>query len=104
MKTEKQLTAVEWFIKNITENNLFNVNTGDSITNLNNMMKIEELEEQAKEIEEKNLIDMSVKSALYERKWVYEEMSDKKYKPTKVEIRDLKITALEHYNETFKSE
>ena len=54
--------------------------------------------------EKQNLLDMSVKSALHERKWVYEEMSDKKYKPTKVEIRDLQETALEHYNITFKSE
>lgn len=47
----KKQTAVEWFIKNIAENGLFNVSTSDAIKNLNNSMKIEELEEQAKEME-----------------------------------------------------
>ena len=55
-------------------------------------------------MEKQNLLDMSLKSALHERKWLYEEMSGKKYKPSQIEIRDLKKTALEHYDETFKSE
>ena len=87
-------SAVEWFAKELYEK--FEMKGDGKV--------FDELLNQAIEIEEKNLIDMSVKSALYERKWLYEEMSDKKYKPAKFEIRDLKITALEHYNETFKSE
>lgn len=56
-----------------------------------------------KTIEKKNLLDISFKSALYEREWLYKEMSGNEYKPSKIEIRDLKKSALEHYNETFKS-
>jgi hypothetical protein len=53
----KKQTAVEWFITNIAENGLFNVSTSDAIKNLNNSMKIEELEEQAKEMEKEQVID-----------------------------------------------
>jgi hypothetical protein len=92
------MTSVENFWNEISK--ILPIKVVDSVTAL----KIYDRLKEAKKIEKQNLIDMSVKSSLYERKWVYEEMSDKKYKPTKVEIRDLKITALEHYNETFKSE
>lgn len=53
----KKVSAVEWFITNIAENGLFNVSTSDAIKNLNNSMKIEELEEQAKEMEKEQVID-----------------------------------------------
>ena len=100
MKTEKKLTAVEWQELQDREgcNGALNGGALLGLTNAKNIaFKYLQNEKQ-------NLLDMSVKSALHERKWVYEEMSDKKYKPTKVEIRDLQETALEHYNITFKSE
>ena len=96
------MTAVEWLADEII---MLEEKLRLEEININDFMDAkDELVGKALEIEKQNLLDMSVKSALYERKWVYEEMSDKKYKPTKVEIRDLKITALEHYNITFKSE
>ena len=55
----KKVSAVEWFITNIAENGLFNVSTSDAIKNLNNSMKIEELEEQAKEMEKQQIIDFT---------------------------------------------
>lgn len=91
------MTAVEQFWKEISEIIPCKV---DSVTALKVYDKLKE----AKETEKQNLIDMSVMSALHERKWMYEEMSGKKYKPLKIEIRDLKKTALEHYDEKFKSE
>ena len=94
------MTAVEWLQSQI----VFESVDKELLARWDEDSDLSEYFEQAKEIDKQNLLDMSVKSDLYERKWVYEEMSDKKYKPTKVEIRDLKITALEHYNITFKSE
>ena len=90
------MTAVEELVEQLTSVGALEIPQGSNA--------VTSIIAQAKEMEKENLIDMSVKSALYERKWLYEEMSGKKYKPTKVEIRDLKITVLEHYNETFKSE
>jgi hypothetical protein len=59
---------------------------------------------QAKEMEKEQLLQMSLKSAHYERKWIVEHSTESKYNPSKVEIRDLEKTALEHYNETFKQQ
>jgi hypothetical protein len=47
---------------------------------------------------------MSLKSAHYERKWILEHSTESQYNPSKVEIRDLEKTALEHYNQTFKQQ
>jgi len=58
----------------------------------------------AKEMEKEQLLQMSLKSAHYERKWILEHSTKSKYNPSKVEIRDLEKTALEHYNETFKQQ
>jgi hypothetical protein len=57
---------------------------------------------EAKEMEKEQLLQMSLKSAHYERKWILEHSTESQYNPSKVEIRDLEKTALEHYNETFK--
>ena len=60
--------------------------------------------ENAKEIEKGQLLNMSLMSAHYERKWILEHSTESKYNPSKIEIRDLEKTALEHYNETFKQQ
>jgi hypothetical protein len=60
--------------------------------------------EQALEMEKEQLLNMSLMSAHYERKWILEHSTESKYNPSKIEIRDLEKTALEHYNETFKEQ
>jgi predicted RNA-binding protein with RPS1 domain len=94
------MTAVEWLADEII---MLEEKLRLEEININDFMDAkDELVSKALEMEKENLIDMSVKSALHERKWLYENMSGKEYKPTKVEIRDLQETALEHYNITFK--
>jgi hypothetical protein len=56
------------------------------------------------EMEKQQLLNMSLMSAHHERKWILEHSTESKYNPSKVEIRDLEKTALEHYNETFKQQ
>ena len=56
------------------------------------------------EMEKQQLLNMSLMSAHYERKWILEHSTESKYNPSKVEIRDLEKTALEHYNKTFKQQ
>ena len=77
----KKQTAVEWFITNIAENGLFNVSTSDAIKNLNNSMKIEELEEKAKAMEKDQIIEawMATDNPLQ------------------------RVSAEQYYNETFKN-
>jgi hypothetical protein len=84
-------TAVEWLIEQLDLKNTFELN-------------VHKLIEQAKEMEKEQLLQMSLKSAHYERKWILEHSTKRKYNPSKIEIRDLEKTALEHYNETFKQQ
>lgn len=44
-------TAVEWLIEQLSGHDLFNTRTENSFRNHNNMIKIEEIIEEAKEIE-----------------------------------------------------
>jgi hypothetical protein len=90
-------TAVEWLIERIIkrENGYFD---GTPV------LSLDEILEKAKEMEKEQLLQMSLKSAHYERKWILEHSTESQYNPSKVEIRDLEKTALEHYNETFKQE
>jgi hypothetical protein len=85
-------TAVEWFANRISHGGLVS------------KKQFDELLKQAKEMEKVQLLQMSLKSAHYERKWILEHSTESKYNPSKVEIRDLEKTALEHYNETFKQQ
>ncbi len=83
-------TAVEWLIEELGE--YFPHEIGG----------IHLMVDQAKEMEKEQLLNMSLMSAHHERKWILEHSTESKYNPSKVEIRDLEKTALEHYNETFK--
>jgi hypothetical protein len=74
------------------------------ITHLHWYQKQAIIFEQAKAMEKEQLLNMSLMSAHYERKWILEHSTESKYNPSKVEIRDLEKTALEHYNETFKQQ
>jgi tRNA A37 threonylcarbamoyladenosine dehydratase len=88
-------TAVEQLEKQILDN-WMDILTGK--------VYIGDLFDQAKEMEKVQLLQMSLKSAHYERKWILEHSTESQYNPSKVEIRDLEKTALEHYNETFKQQ
>jgi hypothetical protein len=48
-------TAVEWLVDNLSGHDLLNTRTDNSIRNLNNMIKIEELIDQAKEMEKEQM-------------------------------------------------
>lgn len=89
------MTAVEWLKKQILDN-WMGILTGK--------VNIGDFFEQAKKMEKEQLLQMSLKSAHHERKWILEHSTESKYNPSKVEIRDLERTALEHYNETFKQQ
>jgi hypothetical protein len=86
-------TAVEWLESEILEH----------YSPFDNKLLYEAIHK-AKEMDKEQLLQMSLKSAHYERKWILEHSTESKYNPSKVEIRDLEKTALEHYNETFKQE
>lgn len=86
-------TAVEWLESEILEH----------YSPFDNKFLYEAIHK-AKEMEKVQLLQMSLKSAHYERKWILEHSTESKYNPSKVEIRDLEKTALEHYNETFKQQ
>jgi hypothetical protein len=86
-------TAVEWLESEILEH----------YSPFDNKLLYEAIHK-AKEMEKEQLLQMSLKSAHYERKWILEHSTESKYNPSKVEIRDLEKTALEHYNETFKQQ
>ena len=106
MINQNKMTAVEQLIAEIEQelqdregcNGALNSGAVLGLTNAKNIAH------KYLEMEKENLIDMSVKSALHERKWLYENMSGKEYKAEKIEIRNLQETALEHYNIAFKSE
>ena len=51
-------TAVEWLVEQLSGHDLLNTRTGNSMRNLNNMMKIEELIEQAKEMEKEQIKEL----------------------------------------------
>jgi len=53
---ENKQTAVEWLVEQLSGHDLFNTRTGNSFRNHNNMIVIEELINQAKEIERDQLI------------------------------------------------
>jgi hypothetical protein len=86
-------TAVEWLESEMLEH----------YSPFDNKLLYEAIHK-AKEMEKEQLLQMSLKSAHYERKWILEHSTESKYNPSKVEIRDLEKTALEHYNETFKQQ
>ena len=88
-------TAVEWFVIELKKLNIE--------VNFEIEKKAVALFKQAKEMEKEQLLQMSIKSAHYERKWILEAATNFNYNPNKIEIIDLENTALEHYNETFKS-
>ena len=81
-------TAVEWLVDNLSGHDLLNTRTDNSIRNLNNMIKIEELIDQAKEMEKEQMKDAFVEC------W-------KSNVPDGIEC---KLDAEQYYNETFKSE
>ena len=86
-------TAVEWLESEMLEH----------YSPFDNKLLYEAIHK-AKEMEKEQLLQMSLKSAHHERKWILEHSTESKYNPSKVEIRDLERTALEHYNETFKQQ
>jgi len=85
-------TAVEWLLEQLDVDTVLTRRQLSDVIN------------QAKEMEKVQLLQMSLKSAHYERKWILEHSTESQYNPSKVEIRDLEKTALEHYNETFKQQ
>ncbi len=85
-------TAVEWLLEQL------------DVETVLTRRQLSDVINQAKEMEKEQLLQMSLKSAHYERKWILEHSTESKYNPSKVEIRDLEKTALEHYNETFKQQ
>jgi len=95
-------TAVEWYSQKYLgllvklENK--EISLGEYVTKHGLLL------EEAKEMEKQQLLNMSLMSAHYERKWILEHSTESQYNPSKVEIRDLEKTALEHYNETFKQQ
>jgi hypothetical protein len=86
-------TAVEWLESEMLEH----------YSPFDNKLLYEAIHK-AKEMEKEQLLQMSLKSAHYERKWILEHSTESQYNPSKVEIRDLEKTALEHYNQTFKQQ
>ena len=86
-------TAVEWLESEMLEH----------YSPFDNKLLYEAIHK-AKEMEKEQLLQMSLKSAHYERKWILEHSTESKYNPSKVEMRDLEKTALEHYNETFNQQ
>jgi tRNA A37 threonylcarbamoyladenosine dehydratase len=95
-------TAVEWLADEII---MLEERLRQEEINLNDFMDLkDDLVTKALEMEKMQLLQISTKSAHYERKWILEHSTESKYNPSKVEIRDLEKTALEHYNETFKQQ
>ena len=85
---ENKQTAVEWLVEQLAGHDLFNTRTGNSFRNHNNMMVIEELINQAKEMEKQQIIEAH-------------------FAAQKEDLRfwdEAKQEALEYYNETFKLE
>jgi hypothetical protein len=91
-------TAVEWLRSQI----VFESVDKELLARWDEDSDLSEYFEQALQMEKEQLLQMSLKSAHYERKWILEHSTESKYNPSKVEIRDLEKTAFEHYNETFK--
>ena len=95
-------TAVKWLADEII---MLEERLRQEEINLNDFMDLkDDLVTKALEMEKMQLLQISTKSAHYERKWILEHSTESKYNPSKVEIRDLEKTALEHYNETFKQQ
>jgi hypothetical protein len=95
-------TAIQTLISQI-ENEINKEGNGSMAIGFDyGLKKAKQFAEELLEMEKEQLLQMSTKSAHYERKWILEHSTDKEYRPDKIEIRDLKKTALEHYNETFK--
>lgn len=91
-------TAVEWL------HSEYKRILGSVLVTPQQIIEMSDALENAKEIERGQLLNMSLKSAHHERKWILEHSTESKYNPSKVEMRDLEKTALEHYNETFKQQ
>lgn len=86
-------SAVEWI-----ENYLKKFN------HIEESLSLKKAFQNAKKIEEENLIKISVHSALHERKWIAEQFSEKIYTPAKIEVIELKSFAKKHYAELFNKE
>ena len=90
-------TAVGQFVKRLEQFNL--IKEGESENELFRQIELE-----IKEIEKEYILEMAFKSAYHERKWVIERLTYQTYNIDNNEIKDLKESALKHYNQTFKSE
>ena len=88
-------TAVEWLVEQLAGHYLFNTRTGNSFRNHNNMIVIEELIEQSKEMEKERVIDFAKKFSDFNGLTFNEKEVSKEY---------LEKLYDEYYKETFKSE